>query len=514
MAHSFFCLLSSSCAIVYAFVKQKYAMTSVETNRAVAMCRIMQSDCNTLQFITIRFAGRRLYAQICIKIFHGMKQSSFVLHDETVNTYGFRMLTSGANLEEFRKNPSINFEYNPRDYQDETEDEAENEPTQVVSTAQVRAESDESIRRRRQQQQSRKQRQREAEEDEEYYEERRGIPPALIAVLVILLFVGGVFAFLWNSFFSPLFAPTKSYEVPDLLGKTLEEVMADETITSVFEIVEGEPVYDENYELGEIADQSPSAGSSLKETNLTITVNINTEEETNELRMPDVKNYEAREALRLLQDEMGLVVRQEYETSDTVNEGYVIRCSLMEDTKVEPGDEVTIVISEGAKPKTATVPTVEGMTLEEATDVLHDYDLEVGEITEVHSETVEAGRVVLQGVKAATEVEAGTKVNLQVSLGSANPDQSSDPDPDTSDNPTTSDTPVTNTTVKEINFNLSNYTGTIHLKVLVGDTVVMDGEVDTSIGLWSRQVTSSGVQSVKYYVDDVLVRSDTVDFSS
>ena len=30
---------------------------------------------------------------------------SFVLHDESVNTYGFRMLTAGANLEEFRKNP-------------------------------------------------------------------------------------------------------------------------------------------------------------------------------------------------------------------------------------------------------------------------------------------------------------------------------------------------------------------------------------------------------------------------
>lgn len=36
-----------------------------------------------------------------------MKQPTFVLHDETVNTYGFRMLTSGANLEEFRKNPVI-----------------------------------------------------------------------------------------------------------------------------------------------------------------------------------------------------------------------------------------------------------------------------------------------------------------------------------------------------------------------------------------------------------------------
>lgn len=30
---------------------------------------------------------------------------SFVLHDESVNTRGFRMLTSGANLDEFKKNP-------------------------------------------------------------------------------------------------------------------------------------------------------------------------------------------------------------------------------------------------------------------------------------------------------------------------------------------------------------------------------------------------------------------------
>ena len=34
-----------------------------------------------------------------------MSKRTFILHDESVNTYGFRMLTSGANLEEFRKNP-------------------------------------------------------------------------------------------------------------------------------------------------------------------------------------------------------------------------------------------------------------------------------------------------------------------------------------------------------------------------------------------------------------------------
>jgi hypothetical protein len=40
------------------------------------------------------------------------KNKSFVIHDETVNTYGFRMLTSGADLTEFRKNPVLLLNHN------------------------------------------------------------------------------------------------------------------------------------------------------------------------------------------------------------------------------------------------------------------------------------------------------------------------------------------------------------------------------------------------------------------
>lgn len=40
---------------------------------------------------------------------------TFVLHDESVNTYGFRMLTSGANLEEFRRNPVMLYNHNSYD---------------------------------------------------------------------------------------------------------------------------------------------------------------------------------------------------------------------------------------------------------------------------------------------------------------------------------------------------------------------------------------------------------------
>jgi hypothetical protein len=37
---------------------------------------------------------------------------TFILHDESVNTYGFRMLTGGANLEEFKKNPVMLLNHN------------------------------------------------------------------------------------------------------------------------------------------------------------------------------------------------------------------------------------------------------------------------------------------------------------------------------------------------------------------------------------------------------------------
>jgi len=41
-----------------------------------------------------------------------MAVKSFILHDESVNTRGFRLLTSGANLEEFKKNPVMLLNHN------------------------------------------------------------------------------------------------------------------------------------------------------------------------------------------------------------------------------------------------------------------------------------------------------------------------------------------------------------------------------------------------------------------
>ena len=151
------------------------------------------------------------------------------------------------------------------------------------------------------------------------------------------------------------------------------------------------------------------------------------------------------------------------------------------------------------------------------------------------------GYVIFQSVRAGAEVPKGTAVSLQVSLGSSNPQpsvgddpiesddpietddpivsddpiESQDPavsqEPDPSTPPTEADTPVTGVT-KDISFNLSNYVGTVHLRVEVGDLLGMDGKVDTGIGSWTGTVSHSGTQTVKYYVDNVLVKSETVIF--
>jgi hypothetical protein len=129
--------------------------------------------------------------------------------------------------------------------------------------------------------------------------------------------------------------------------------------------------------------------------------------------------------------------------------------------------------------------------------------------------------VVFQSIKATTEVAKGTSVTLQVSLGSANPVATGDQQPDASSDPTgnggeSGEAPAVIAT-KELRFSLLQYTGTVHLRVVVGDNdeavVVMDGQVNTDIGVWTGLASSSGRQMVKYYVNDRLAKSEAVHFS-
>ena len=66
--------------------------------------KLLQGDLHTF-FLSLNFAANKMRKAMG-------KVYTFCVHDESVNTYGFRMLTSGANLEEFKKNPVVLYNHN------------------------------------------------------------------------------------------------------------------------------------------------------------------------------------------------------------------------------------------------------------------------------------------------------------------------------------------------------------------------------------------------------------------
>lgn len=422
-----------------------------------------------------------------------------------------------ADLEEFRKNPNISFEYTPAEFR-EMEDESE--PTQIVSTAHIRAaENEDSIRRRRQGESVQRRREESYQEEPYDYEEprrRRGVSPALIAVGVIILFVAGIVAFLWNSFFSPLFSPASSHVVPNLLDMTLEEIYADDTIMSEFRIETGDTVFSEEYDAGKVMDQSPSANTTVTGERPTITVTISGGPDTGTPTMPTLTGADSRVAQDTLEtlsrsEGLNLVIQVEEENSESVNEGYVTRTDPAAGSELSEGQTVTIYESIGKETEPTTVPLLEGQTVENARRMLEEANLVLGETRSVSSETVEADLIVFQDIRAGQEVEAGTVINVQVSTGPANPDASESPsDSGTTNNPSGEEPSQSvgptmgNATVT---VNLSGYEGNVQVRILVGGSQAYNKSVSAATGTLEVTVSGSGTQRVEVYCDGQLVDS-------
>ena len=116
----------------------------------------------------------------------------------------------------------------------------------------------------------------------------------------------------------------------------------------------------------------------------------------------------------MIQD-AGLDYNREYESSDQVPEGEVIRQNPESGTKVPEGTKVTIVVSQGKE--SVTVPDLKNHTEEEARKALESVGLQVGTVSTDYSDTVEEGRVIDQSEIAGKSVYSGTTVNIVVSLG-------------------------------------------------------------------------------------------------
>ena len=388
-----------------------------------------------------------------------------------------------ADLEEFRKNPSINFDYTMDDlFRDSTPEE----PTQIIPGTGVSS--------------HRRQPSVEHEEQEKKpvhrsrQDRRRVNYPFVAAVAGVLVFVGVLFYFLWSFLLGPLMEEEPVHVVPSVTGHTLDDFAFDPTLLNGFTLVEGEVVVSDE-PAGTIIDQDPEANREIKgDEDLTIVVTISGGEA--ELTMPEVYNKEYR-AVKLQLESMGLVVLPVIrEFSDDVNYGYVTRFSPAFGTVMHEGDEVQLWVSDGVDTPTVPVPDLYNETLEKATSDLKLVNLDVGSTDEVYDEEVPAGSVVSQYPVAGSEVPEGTKVNLQISKG---------PDP--------ANVPQPATIPYLVNLPDDDPDGYVTVRITVGGVTVYEESVDCMMNDYIEpHITGTGVQTVSVYFDGVLYEAHDVDF--
>ncbi len=137
----------------------------------------------------------------------------------------------------------------------------------------------------------------------------------------------------------------------------------------------------------------------------------------------DVTNQTLEDGSQALSD-LGFVVIQEEATSDTIPAGNIISTDPKAGIEAPKGTQVQVVVSTG--PSEVAVPSLLGLTEEEAKAALAKAGLELGTITSGTSPTAPAGKVIESSPEVGTYTASGSTVDLIVSNGKVEvPDVSS-----------------------------------------------------------------------------------------
>ena len=172
--------------------------------------------------------------------------------------------------------------------------------------------------------------------------------------------------------------------------------------------------YNSNYAAGYIYKQSPVSGRTVREgQSVTLTVSLGTQYVT----VPDLTNYvqsDAEQQLKALG--VSVLVTQAVDTS--VASGAVIRTDPAAGTQVAAGSTVIIYISRPQVATTTKVPSLTGMSVDDARTLLVQNHLGLGSQSEEYSDQP-AGTVLSQNPAAGTTAKLNSRVNVVVSAGTA-----------------------------------------------------------------------------------------------
>ena len=198
----------------------------------------------------------------------------------------------------------------------------------------------------------------------------------------------------------------------DLKGKTLDEAKTELKKLGL-NVTEAGTEISDSYEKGQIIDQDVAKGETVKTgTTIKVTVSVGSEEENaKDVDVPDVTGKTAEAAMATLEDK-NLTVSREFEFSNDVPCGQVIRQDPKAGKTVKEGTKVTIYVSQGTE--SIKVTDVRGKSEADAKAALSDFDVTT---TTEHSDTVAEGNVISQSISGGQYAEKGASITIVVSSG-------------------------------------------------------------------------------------------------
>ncbi|WP_333657406.1 PASTA domain-containing protein, partial [Tissierella praeacuta] len=208
------------------------------------------------------------------------------------------------------------------------------------------------------------------------------------------------------------FASGDLITVPSIVGMQEEEARKKiEDLGLKFEVESR--VKNSEYKAGEVIFQSEAEDTKLKEG---YPIKVTISEGDNQIKVPNFVDKDLDKAKELA-EKSDLLIRTDYEHSDTVPENVVISQTPDSGSSVEPGTRITLVISQGKEIKLAIMPKVTGLNIEKAKSEILKAGLQVGDVIPQPSESAGKDIVTWQSYNQGTELESDTAVDLYISSG-------------------------------------------------------------------------------------------------
>ena len=291
-------------------------------------------------------------------------------------------------LDEFKRNPSIKFDYTYF---------VDNEPTKFINkpiqTIMPTASTNDDV-----------------DEDDEDTEERNKTLPVLIGVLsALLVVVLLILGFLY--FFTDVFKSEK-VKVPNFVGMYYEEDIKDNPAYKDFKFSEAY-VSSSTLKPGQVSKQSIERNKKVKK-GTTIKLEIVSEGTTKTI--PQIYGLEIGTAKAKLSAAGFTKVTTVEQYDEELDAGTVIKSEPSEGKKADVSSTITLYVSTNVNKDLVTVQNVVGNSLEDAKTILESIELKVGTVKEQDS-SLPKGQVISQDIDAPEKVAKGTKINLVVSSG-------------------------------------------------------------------------------------------------